>query len=94
MIPDINQIIDGLLSGQYSRAQALAWLDQHMKLASESDDLRDHFAGLAMGGLLGLRTGEQLRSLFGDKESDPNPADLLAVHAYAIADAMLKARAA
>lgn len=50
MIPDINQIIDGLLSGQYSREQALAWLDQHMKLASESDDLRDHFAGLAMQG--------------------------------------------
>lgn len=82
MIPDINQIIDGLLSGQYSREQALAWLDQHMKLASESDDLRDHFAGLAMQACVAdpnWRRGQEAAT---------------AETAYLMADAMMKARAA
>jgi hypothetical protein len=75
MIPSIETIIEDLIAGQCTAAQAMAWIAQHM----ENADLRDHFAGLAMQG---------------DK-ANPNGFETpenIAVYAYEIADAMLKAR--
>ena len=85
MIPDINQIIEGLLSGQYSREQAMEWIEQHLELACESGGLRDHFAGLAMQGLLAGSMADGSPMVEGDDGR-------LSKAAFVIADAMLKAR--
>lgn len=97
MIPDMNQIIDGLLSGQYSREQALAWLDEHMKLAGDSDDLRDYFAAKAMQAMAttDMVPGEACDALVAAAAAaGQDPVYRLALNAYEVADAMLKARAA
>jgi len=36
MIPAIEEIIAGLLSGAYTREQASAWIEEHMKLREEN----------------------------------------------------------
>lgn len=38
MIPSIEEIIMGLLSGNYTGKQANAWITQHMQLAAATDD--------------------------------------------------------
>jgi len=48
MIPTIEDILDGVLDGTYTRDQALRWLERR----SENSDLRQQFAALAMQGLL------------------------------------------
>ena len=48
MIPTIEDILDGVLDGTYTRDQALRWLEKHDELA----DMRSQFAALAMQGIL------------------------------------------
>lgn len=48
MIPTIEDILDGVLDGTYTRDQALRWLEKRDELV----DLRSQFAALAMQGLL------------------------------------------
>ena len=38
MIPEIEEIIAGLLSGAYTREQASAWIEKHMQLRAEAAD--------------------------------------------------------
>jgi len=60
--------------------QQIMWLqNQNVFLINKQEALRDHFAGLAMNGLLS--------SLIGKKSCDS-----LAADAYHMADAMLKER--
>ena len=33
MIPDIENIINGLLSGEYTKEQAMKWINAHISLA-------------------------------------------------------------
>lgn len=36
MIPSIEQIVEGLLNGSYTREQALSWLEEHINIATDS----------------------------------------------------------
>lgn len=83
MIPGIEDILRMLLAGQIDQAQAQAWIERHIEMAGEVDGLRDHFAG------------EALKTVAAYPECDVAtwaPSDF-ATHAYAIADAMLIAKA-
>ena len=76
MIPTIEDILNGLLDGTYLLDKAVRMVEQHI----ETVGLRDHFAGLAMQGLvtnIKLASGEHR---------------IVAIGAYNIADAMLEAR--
>ena len=46
MIPEIETIAEDLAAGRISVAQAIAWL--HQRAGGSENELRDHFAGLAM----------------------------------------------
>lgn len=84
MIPSIAEIIAGLVAGKYSAELAEQWINQHIDLAgTPDDDLRDHFAGLAMQAIRG--DGQFLLRHEPDQVAD---------RAYEQADSMLKARAA
>jgi hypothetical protein len=48
MIPGIEDIVAGLIAGEYTQEQANAWLVQHAEGAA--NDRRDMFAALAMQG--------------------------------------------
>lgn len=76
MIPTIEEIIAGLLSGDFTKEQALAWLDQHIELAVDRFDCRSMFAAAALQGRLaaGVRP--------------PNKASL-ATECFEYADAMV-----
>lgn len=78
MIPDIHAILEMIRAGECTVQQALQWINQHM----ENADLRDHFAGLALQGLIAQSMGTALGS-------DPVHG---ARYAYQAADEMLKAR--
>ena len=82
MIPSIEDIVAGVEAGKYTTQQAIAWLNKHVELAL-GDDLRDHFAGLAM-------QGTYTNPISATREEKA----YIAQHAYAMADAMLKARTA
>lgn len=61
MIPDIEDIVDGLIAGTMSREQALQWLSAHMQMAGDDESLVD---GFAMGIIEGVhanrgRTSEE-----------------------------------
>lgn len=86
MIPTIETIVELLVSGQCTKAEAVGWLHQHAQDACYG--LRDEFAGLAMqtmcgtlddGDLVNMSTG----LLGGARISNA---------AYVMADAMLAAR--
>lgn len=84
MIPDIHAIVEMLIAGQCTAQQAIGWLNTHM----ENAELRDHFAANAVAGWL---------ASYGCDNPHPantGHADVVAVNAYAMADAMLKARSA
>ena len=76
MIPTIEDILQGLLDGTYLLDKAVRLVEQHV----EDAGLRDHFAGLAMQGLLACPVQPQ---------SGP---EMYARDAYAVADAMLEVR--
>jgi hypothetical protein len=76
MIPTIEDILNGLLDGTYLLDKAVRLVEQHI----DTVGLRDHFAGLAMQGLLACPVQPQ---------SGP---DMYARDAYAVADAMIEAR--
>lgn len=80
MIPGIVDILAGLLSGQYTQAQAESWIAQHIELEADKQHLRDHFAGLVIQGLCS------------NPAYDAPGHERAAREAYAQADAMLKAR--
>ena len=84
MIPAIEDIFHALSRGDMSFDDAEKFVRAHIALASDQDNMRDVFAGLAMNACL-------LNS------SLPYSAENAATHAkraYQQADAMLKARTA
>lgn len=86
MIPSIETIINNLLDGIYSKAEALQWIMKHKELArnegAEIDGLRDHFAAQALPFCL---------AEFGGNSDDQQEYHIAA---YQIADKMIKQRAA
>ena len=54
MIPTIETIIEGLLSGKYTEQQAVGWLYQHVTAAAVDAGrcLRDEFAAAALQGIM------------------------------------------
>ncbi len=82
MIPTIEQIVEDVKAGTITTAQAVSWLHAHAE--GVANDLRDHFAAMAMQGLLSNinSNGETLKKYM--------PA--IALEAYQFADAMLKAK--
>lgn len=50
MIPSIEIIVEGLCDGTITKSQAVTWLHAHSSGAA--NELRDHFAGLAMQGII------------------------------------------
>lgn len=87
MIPTIENIIEGLMDGSYTKEQAIAWLEVHA--SGPIGDLRDDFASKAMQSLIGNPTITS-----GLREPVPlNAFDETARGAYLFANAMLKERA-
>jgi hypothetical protein len=78
MIPTIEAIVEDLLDGSISKQQALAWLFQHAE--GSANELRDHFAGLAMQGICASGPGCHMTN------------DAISAEAYRVADSMMKAR--
>lgn len=88
MIPSIEEILAGLLSGRYTKEQATGWLHTHMDLARDAGDasiLRDEFAGKALQGWYS-------NPVVFERYGFDTPRD--AKEAYLVADAMMAARAA
>lgn len=83
MIPTIETIIEDLLAGKISKAQAVSWLYVHAEDAGSS--LRDDFAGQAMQAMITKSNGQDTT---GGKKGVP----LVAQYAYEYADAMLAER--
>jgi hypothetical protein len=77
MIPTIETIAEDLASDSISISQAITWLHQHAE--GSANELRDHFAGLAMQGIV-------TRPPSGAHQRD------IAEAAYMLADAMLAER--
>ena len=48
MIPTLEDILDGVLDGTYTRDQAIRWIEKRDTL----EDMRLHFTGLAMQAIL------------------------------------------
>ena len=84
MIPTIEQIIEDVIAGTITKSQAINWLYQHAE--GSANELRDHFAGLAMQG--GVKWNKEHGDEFGYI-----PAYDVANGAYRYADAMIKRRA-
>jgi len=83
MIPGIEEILAGLLSGQYTQEQAIGWLYTHVDLARDAFEeaaLRDDFAKAAMQGAYSDSTRPQMTH------------SECARNAYVMADAMMEAR--
>lgn len=76
MIPTIQEIIAGLVSGDFTQDQAQAWIDQHIALAVDANDHRALFAAAALEGQLanGVRKPSK---------------DALAADCFAYADSMV-----
>lgn len=87
MIPTIEQIVEDVKAGTITVAQAINWLHQHAEGAA--NDLRDHFAGLAMQGFI---ASGALNAAMADLGSTAAARETLTEASYQIADAMLKAR--
>jgi hypothetical protein len=85
MIPDVKAILEMLEADQCSKGQALAWLEEHMRMERETYmlDLRDDFAGKALQGMM-------TQWAVADNEL-PEYRDC-AKAAYAIADRMIEVR--
>lgn len=76
MIPSIEEILAGLLAGNYTLEQSAAWIYRHQEMAAEAGDakaVRLQIAAMAMQGLL-------------SKQGACHPKD-----AFEMADAMLEA---
>jgi hypothetical protein len=89
MIPSVEDILIGLLAKTYTLEQCQHWINQHIDLATDSQALRDHFAGLAMQGAI---VNANLGGMPGEDEGATQLAADLAKASYSIADAMLAAR--
>lgn len=81
MIPTLDEIIAGLLAGNFTKEQAQAWIDEHIALAVQANDHRAMFAAAALEGRLaaGVR---------------PPSKPSLAVECFEYADAMVAAAGA
>ena len=77
MIPSIETIAEDLAAGRINIAQAIAWLHQHAE--GSENELRDHFAGLALSHPYAYNDSAVAKA---------------AEWAYQLADAMLAARSA
>lgn len=84
MIPTIEQILVDLQTGDITAEQAIAWLNEHLRLAqgSAQDDLRDSIAMAALQGMLASETADSRREF-----------PITSRIAYDIADTMLAERA-
>lgn len=80
MIPSIETIVEDLVSGAVSPEQAIAWL--HLHAEGMANDLRNHFAALALQGMLANPSAYTPPLL----TSMPT---MLSHEAYLMADAML-----
>ena len=84
MIPDIPEILTMLRDGKIDLAQAEAWIRSHIASSEDNGMLRDVFAGLAMTVAMDAHhKGHKLSQV----------ADKIADDAFAMAEAMMKARA-
>lgn len=91
MIPTIKSIIEGLIAGTISQAEAEGWLATHIELAEQQAAAFEHRDILAAAALQGLLANAYLQKEFLKKGmSDMHPFN--ARVAYEAADAMLKAR--
>lgn len=88
-IPTIAEVLDGLAAGQYTRAQALVWIELHIGAAVDAACDRDAVARLAMQTLMSDR-----KFLQEARNTGLEPLDAVAQDAYRAADAMKKARTA
>lgn len=82
MIPSIEEILAGLLAGNYTLAQSSEWIYRHQEMAAEAGDekaVRLQLAAMAMQGLLSALKADTL------------DAHALASISHKVADAMLKA---
>ena len=78
MIPTIETIVEDLAAGAITKQQAIAWLNLHAEGAA--NDLRDHFASLAMNAMVSQPAWKSC------------PSEKIAAWAYEQADAMMLAR--
>lgn len=80
MIPGIEEILRMFAQHEIDQQQALAWIERHLEMVSETEGMRDHFAAVAMQGICAHHDtwGLQVAGI--------------GLKAYEIADAMLKAR--
>jgi hypothetical protein len=82
MIPAIEDIFHILSRGEMTFSGAEMYVREHIRLAANNGvKLRDHFAGLAMSGLVGAWGAHDIQD-YTEIASD----------AYTLADAMLKER--
>jgi hypothetical protein len=88
-IPTIADVLDGLVAGRYTRAQALVWIDLLIGEACDASCDRDAAARAAMQTLLADRKFVQDAI-----NARQNPMDAVACEAYRAADSMKKARSA
>jgi len=86
VIPGIEEILAGLLTGEYTLTQATLWVYKHQEMADAAAVQRDEFAGRAMQALIASRMT--------DYEGGHYDESRVAQNAYAMADAMLEARTA
>lgn len=92
MIPTIETICEDLAAGKITVAQAIGWLHQHAE--GSANELRDHFAGLALSGMLNSMANANCHTAALNKAREAGILlhEGLAISAYAHADAMLKER--
>lgn len=88
-IPTIAEVLDGLVAGRHTRAQALVWIELHIGAACEAACDEDAVARLAMQTLMADQ-----RFLQQAKNANQDAAVAVAEAAYAQAAAMKKARSA
>jgi hypothetical protein len=91
MIPTIEQIIEDLMAGTINKSLAIVWLHAHAEGAA--NDLRDHFAGLAMQAM--TSDIKRVISLCDEaKRQKHSYAEEVALQSYVLSDEMLKERSA
>lgn len=94
MIPTIENIVAGLLSGEYAKEQAIAWLRQHAEINER--ELRDYFAArfahaeMVTAGALPAPARDLAHAA---TKAGRTIEQQVAVNAYLLADAMLAERA-
>lgn len=92
MIPTIETICEDLKAGKITVQQAIGWLHQHAE--GSANELRDHFAAMALQGMLCSMANPECyaAALNKARKAEILLHEGLAISAYAHADALLKER--